>query len=420
MKTIKTILHIAIASSLLSGVANAAELRMSWWGGDSRHKATQEGLKVCGEKYGHEIKPEFTGWSGHFQKVATQIAGRTEADIMQINWPWLPIFSKNGDGFADLSTLSAIDTSNWDADQLNAGSINGKLNGLPVSTTGRLFVFNKTTFDKAGLDIPQTWDELMAAGPVFKEKLGENFYPFEAIKLDAAMIITFLGTQVTGKPLIDPSTHKILWTKEELTSTIETYKKLVDNHVIESWPKVAAAGNIKLYENPRWANGEIAGTYQWDSTYFKITKPLNEGQEVVYSGLLTQEGQKTAGIYRKASMVFAVSANSEHQEAAAQIVNCMMNEKEGVAALGSARGVPSSSAAKTQLLENGAIKPEQTDAQNLVLKAEGPAIHPFMEHPDVRSAMADNLEQFAYGQMSAVEAADEMIYAIDEALEDLR
>ena len=62
--------------------------------------------RACGEKHGHSIKPEFTGWSGHFEKVATQIAGGTEADIMQINWPWLPIFSANGDGFADLSQFS--------------------------------------------------------------------------------------------------------------------------------------------------------------------------------------------------------------------------------------------------------------------------------------------------------------------------
>ena len=78
-----TVLGLALATTALAGAASAADLRMSWWGGDSRHAATQEGIKVCGEKYGHTVKPEFTGWSGHFEKVATQIAGRTEADIMR-------------------------------------------------------------------------------------------------------------------------------------------------------------------------------------------------------------------------------------------------------------------------------------------------------------------------------------------------
>jgi oligogalacturonide transport system substrate-binding protein len=414
------LLCLALATTTLAGAAHAAELRMSWWGGDSRHAATQEALKVCGAKYGHEIKPEFTGWSGHYEKLTTQIAGGTEADIMQVNWPWLSIYSADGTGLADLNEFSdIIDLSSWDAEQIDAGSMKGKLNGLPISTTGRLFVFNKTTFEKAGLGVPNTWDELLAAGPVFKEKLGDDYYPFEGAKLDAALIMVIYGTQKTGKALIDPETNQLAWTKEELTDAVSFYQKLVDNHVIMSWKDVAAAGNIKLHENPNWSNGKIAGTYQWDSTYFKITKPLQEGQEVVYHGLLSQDGQKTSGIYRKASMVFSISANSPNQKAAAQVVNCMVNEPEGVAALGSTRGVPASTAARSQLLDADAIKQVQIDAQAKVIAAEGPAIHPMMEFPTVRSALVDNLELFAYGEIDAETAADEMIYAIEEALEDI-
>jgi oligogalacturonide transport system substrate-binding protein len=119
-------------------------------------------------------------------------------------------------------------------------------------------------------------------------------------------------------------------------------------------------------------------------------------------------------------MVFSISANSENKEAAAQIVNCLLNEPEGVAALGSTRGVPASTAAREQLLSVDAIKPIQIEAQAKVINAEGPAIHPMMEFPSVRSAMADNLELFAYGELSAEEAAEEMTLAINEALEDIK
>ena len=415
------VLSLALATTALAGAATAAELRMSWWGGDSRHTATQAALEVCGAKHGHTINPEFTGWSGHFEKLTTQIAGGTEADIMQVNWPWLSLYSADGTGLADLNELSGIiDLSNWDAAQIEAGSMNGKLNGLPISTTGRLFVFNKTTWDKAGLPLPTSWDELIAAGPVFKEKLGEDHYPFEAARLDAALIMTLYGTQATGKPLIDPATNEMAWTKEELTDAIEFYNTLVEGGVIPSWKDVAAAGNVPLHENPDWSTGKIAGTYQWDSTYFKISDPLAEGQELAYVDLLSQDGQKTPGIYRKASMVFSISANSPNKEAAAQIVNCLLNEPEGVSALGSTRGVPASKTAREQLLSAEAIKPIQIDAQARVINAEGPAIHPMMEFPDVRSAMQDNLELFAYGEIDAATAADEMMLAIEEALADIK
>ena len=413
------ILTIALATTALCMTANAAELRMSWWG-DSRHAATQAALKACGEKHGHTINPEYTGWDGHFEKLTTQIAGKTEADIMQVNWPWLPIYSKNGDGFADLNAFSdTIDLSNWDASQLEDGTRNGKLNGLSVSTTARLFVFNTTTWEKAGLELPKTWDDLVAAGPVFAEKLGEDYYPFEATALDAALIVTLYGTQMTGKPLIDPATNEVMWTEEELTKAIEFYGTLVENHVVPKWQDVAAAGNVPLHENANWTAGKIGGTYQWDSTFFKISDPLEDGQEIVYTDLLTMDGQKTAGVYRKSSMVFSISANSDNQQAAAEIVNCLLNEPEGVEALGSTRGVPASKAAIKQLSDAGAIAPMQVEAQDRVMAAEGPAIHPMMEFPDVRSAMEDNLELYAYGEIDAATAADEMIYAIKEALEDM-
>lgn len=414
-------LCLALGTTALAAPAMAEDLRMSWWGGDSRHAATQAGLEACGAKHGHTINPEFTGWSGHFEKLTTQIAGGTEADIMQVNWPWLSFYSSDGTGLADLNELSdIIDLSNWDDAQIDAGSMNGKLNGLPISTTGRLFVFNKTTYDKAGVPIPSSWEDLIAAGPVFKEKLGPDYYPFEAAGLDAALIVTLYGTQATGKPIIDPATSTFAWSQEELANAISMYGRLVESGAIESWPERAANGNTPLHENPEWSQGMIAGTYQWDSTYFKISDPLVEGQELVYADLLTQDGMQTPGIYRKASMVFSISANSEKKEAAAQIVNCLLNEPEGVAALGSTRGVPASMTAREQLLSADAIKPIQIEAQAKVINAEGPAIHPMMEFPSVRSAMADNLELFAYGELTAEEAAAEMALAIEEALEDVK
>ena len=175
MKTkrmIAALATVAYGALALGTTAHAAELRMAWWGGESRHVATQKAIAVCGEKYGHSVKGEFTGFDGYLEKLTTQMAGKTEADIIQVNWPWLPLFSKNGDGFADLRKLKAIDLSNWSETDLSAGSMNGVLQGLSVSTTGRVFFFNATTFEKAGVAIPKSWDEFFAATATIKEKLG--------------------------------------------------------------------------------------------------------------------------------------------------------------------------------------------------------------------------------------------------------
>lgn len=416
MKLTKLLLATAFAATSLGQVSQAADLRMSWWGGDSRHKVTQEALKVCGDKYGHKIAAEFTGFDGHLEKVTTQIAGGTEADIMQINWPWLPLFSIKGDGFADLNQFKdIIDLSQWSADDLAAGTMNGKLNGLSVSTTGRVFMFNKTALDKAGVAIPTTWDELFKAAKAVKEKIGPDAYPMNAVKETAVLLISLNATQSTGKDLVDPATKKVAWKPEELAKAIDFYGKMVKDGVVMSQKSVAAEGNLNLFESPKWADGRISGSYEWDSTFSKYADPL-KGQKLEPVAILKASDAKTDGVYRKPSMVFSISKRSKDPKAAAQIVNCLLNEPEAIKILGTSRGLPASKIAAKTLTDGGKIEAELLKAHDIIVKASGPTVSPLNEHPEIRSVFLDALEEYAYGQIDSKEAAETIIDGVNGVL----
>ena len=412
----KKILMTTVALAGFSSVASADELRMSWWGGDSRHVATQAALEACGAKHGHTIAAEFTGFDGYLEKLTTQMAGGTEADIIQVNWPWLPLFSKDGTGFADLSKLSPLDLSQWDPSQLEAGSMNGVLQGVPVSTTGRVFFFNKTTFDKAGVALPKTWDDLIASTAALNDKLGTGYRPFNAVKETAQLIITMAVVQKTGKDMVDPATNRVAWSPDELAAGLEFYQKLVEAGVVTSAQDDAAAGNVNLFEKPEWAEGKIAGSYEWDSTYSKYADPLAEGQELVPVEMLTFADAKTQGVYRKPSMVFSISKNSKSPEAAAQVLNCLLNEPEGIAALGDSRGLPASKVAAKWLQDQDKVGAEVLAANQIVMAADGPTVSPFNEHPEIRGLFLDTLEEFAYGQLNANAAAEQIIDGTNDVL----
>ncbi|WP_137131069.1 ABC transporter substrate-binding protein [Rhizobium sp. FY34] len=416
MKLTKLLLATAFAATSLAPLAHSADLRMSWWGGDSRHKATQVALKACGDKYGHTIAAEFTGWDGHLEKVTTQIAGGTEADIMQINWPWLPLFSIKGDGFADLNQYKdVIDLSQWAPEELDAGSMNGKLNGLSVSTTGRVFMFNKTALDKAGVPVPKTWDELFAAAKQLKTKVGPDAYPMNAVKETAVLLISLYATQKTGKDLVDPAAKKVAWTQEELAAAIDFYGKLVSEGVVVSQKNNAAEGNLNLFESPKWADGRISGSYEWDSTFSKYADPL-KGQVLQPVGMLKNAVAKTEGVYRKPSMVFSISKRSKNPKAAAQIVNCLLNEPEGITALGTSRGLPASKIAAKMLTDAGKIEPQIVAAHDIIMKAKGPTVSPLNEHPEVRAVFLDTLEEYSYEQLDSKEAAEQIIEGVNDVL----
>lgn len=413
-RTFAAVLAGTALASLVSGAVHAADLRMSWWGGDSRHVATQKALELCGAKHGHTVKGEFTGFDGYLEKLTTQMAGGTEADIIQVNWPWLPLFSKKGTGFADLRTLPAIDLSQWTEADLASGSMAGVLQGLPVSTTGRVFFFNTTTFEKAGVPIPTSWDEFFTATAQVKEKLGADTYTFNAVKETAQLLVTLAVVQATGKDMVDPATNRVAWTPEDLAAGIDFLGKLVETGAIKSQKQEASEGNVNLFEKPAWAEGKIAGSYEWDSTYSKYADPLKDGQVLKPVPMLKLANAVTDGVYRKPSMVFAISKNAKDPEAAAQIVNCLLNEPEGIEALGTSRGLPASRVAAELLAGQG--EPEVRAANAIVLESTGPVVSPFNEHPEIRGLFIDTLEEYAYGQIDAQGAAEQIIDGTNDVL----
>ena len=141
-------------------------IRFSWWGGESRHKATLAGVEEFMKEYPWiTVECEYSAWDGWQDKVATQLAGGTAPDLMQINWNWLYQYSGDGSKFVDLNQYSdIISLENFPETNLEAMNVGGKLQGVPISVSSKLYMFNKTTFDKAGIAVPTTWDELLEAG----------------------------------------------------------------------------------------------------------------------------------------------------------------------------------------------------------------------------------------------------------------
>ena len=80
-------------------------LRFAWWGGASRHAATLKALALFEQRNpGLRVKAEYMGFNGYLERLTTQIAGRAEPDLMQINWAWLSTFSKTGESVATVTT----------------------------------------------------------------------------------------------------------------------------------------------------------------------------------------------------------------------------------------------------------------------------------------------------------------------------
>ena len=142
-------------------------LSISWWGGDSRHAAYQSALEAFQAEHSNiTVEPTFAAWSGWEEKMAAAFIAGNAQDVCQVNWNWLYNYSADGSKFVDLNTVSNfLDLTQWDKAAMDACYVANSQQCVPVSMTGRIFFWNMTTFNKAGItEVPKTLDDLMAAG----------------------------------------------------------------------------------------------------------------------------------------------------------------------------------------------------------------------------------------------------------------
>ncbi len=93
----------AAAETTTAGATTSTEpveLKFSWWGGDTRHAATEEAIKAFQAKYPNiTVTPEYGAWNGWEEKQSLNILGGNAADVMQINWNWIESYSQGGKVF---------------------------------------------------------------------------------------------------------------------------------------------------------------------------------------------------------------------------------------------------------------------------------------------------------------------------------
>lgn len=414
IKTIALLVGLASAGSVVSVNASAEDLRMSWWGGNSRHSATIEAVKEFEKTHpGISVKSEYTGWGGHLERLTTQIAGNTEPDVMQTNWNWMPIFSARGDGFKDLREYSdVLDLTQFDQSALDAGTNSGKLNGIPVSMAARVFYYNKDTWAKAGLSYPVTWGDFMKAGPVFKEKLGDEFFPLILEGRDVIAMNRSFMVQKYGIPMIDEANKKFTYSDAQMLEFFKMYEDMVKNHVVPSSKYIAGFGKANLYEHKPWINGEWAGVYMWNSAINKYNDNLMPPMSMELGFYPMRKGADDAGLFYKPALMFSIGKNSKNPKDAAKLINFLLNEPAGYNAMGLARGVPLSLAARRALSLDGTIKDSDLSVAGLAQIDDLPKkilTSAHFENPKLLGLFEEMIEKMDQGDITVEEAAKDFM-----------
>ena len=379
----------AEAASVAGLSSDPVTLTMSWWGGESRHNAYQEALKAFSAANSNiTVNPTFAAWSGWEDTMSTKFAGGVAEDVCQINWNWLYNYSGNGQTFLDLNSVTDyLDMSQWDDAKLGACNVANAQQCVPISMTGRIFYWNMTTFNKAGItEVPSTEDDLFAAGKAFQEKLGDDYYPLHLGAYDRMILMVFYLESKYGKDWADPTTSTLNYTADEIAEGIDFIKSLVDGHVIMPLPTYYGAnGDNAAHQSNEWITGKMAGIFEWDSSAVKFQDALDEENKPGFTvGEEIKFGDYNGG-FSKVSMGLAITKTCEHPAEAAKLINFLLNEKEGAEIMGSECGLPASKAGLEAAQAAGKIKDLVAEANGKVMAFVGFQLDPLFEANDLKA-----------------------------------
>ncbi len=365
-------------------------LSISWWGGDSRHAAYQSALEAFHTEYSNiTVEPTFAAWSGWEEKMAAAFIAGNAQDVCQVNWNWLYNYSADGSKFVDLNTASKfIDLTQWDAAAMDACYVANSQQCVPVSMTGRIFFWNMTTFNKAGItEVPKTLDDLMAAGKAFQEKLGNDYYPMHLGAYDRMILMVFYLESKYGKDWADPTTSTLNYTEEEIAEGLDFIKSLVDNHVMMNLKTYYSANSdTATHQSNEWITGKIAGIFEWDSAATKYASALDDDNK---DGFTVGEEIKfgdTNGGFSKVSMGLAITKTCEHVAEAATFINFLLNEEKGASIMGSECGIPASKAGLGYAQAAGAVKDLVAEANAKVMAFTTNKLDPLFENNDLKAS----------------------------------
>ncbi|MEV6159828.1 extracellular solute-binding protein [Nonomuraea sp. NPDC052129] len=336
------------------GSGGAASMQFAWWGSTARHNATQQALAAFRKKRpGVQVRTQFSGWDGYWEKLATQTAGGNAPDVIQMDYSYIGEYARRG-SLLDLGPYlgKGLDLSGFAKDVVDAGKIGGKQYGVNFGINSMALIWNRTLAKEIGVEVPETftWPEFGELSKKIAEKAPKGVYASEDGAQDGGAFENWLLER--GK-MFFTADGKLAYDEKDLTEWFTFWDGLRKAGAAAP-PDVqaTAAGDV---QNSLVATRKAVMDWAWSNqltAYMSVTK-----DDIAVHAFPT--GDKP-GQYYKPSMLLTVSAATKRPQDAVALVNALVSDVDVATPLGSERGVPPSSAIRA------ALEPKASPSEKLV------------------------------------------------------
>lgn len=391
-------------------VQDVTKITFSWWGNDDRHKYTMDAMDIFQEQNPDiEISPRYAIWQGYEKRNQVRMESHTEADVMQINFSWISQYAKDGEGYYDLYQLADyIDLSQFREEDLKYSVVNGKLVAIPIAFNASEFFYNKTVWDRYGLDFPTKWEDFFEAAKVMHK---DGIYPLGAVKKQLLMLVLAYEEQYSGKPLFNDD-GTLNCGPEEFKDMFVFYERLINENVIMP---------VDEFSNSRLADGKVASTICWVSDAGRICEDWEAGgYEPALGGQIIKPGATRTGWYIKPATLYAISEYTEHPQEAARLMNFLLNSEDMAKLQLVEKGIPISSSALKTLESMESFKSYEKQAGEYMIDHldKMTVMNPAVENGVVINAFKSCADDYIYGAKTLEQSVQDMYHQIEDGMEN--
>ncbi|HYN94580.1 MAG TPA: extracellular solute-binding protein [Pilimelia sp.] len=364
-------------------------IRFDWWGNPDRAAATEAAVKLFQTKNPNiKVETSYAEFNAYFQKLATQIAGGGAPDVLQMDYRFVREYADRG-VLAPLNEGPAkVDTANVTEQLLSGGTVNDKLYGIPPTQNTQIFNYDFAAWQKAGAAEPKegwTWADLSAAAKKVSDSTGgkvRGVVDFGGIE---DWFEVWLRQQ--GKTLYTED-GKLGYTAADVTRWWQFTDGLRRNGA-------ATPAQVTTKVDGSQANDPVvqktaSSGFAYDSGFTPDTWQIM-GRELKLTHFPTDGGK--LGQYAKPAMMFSISQASKQKEAAAKLINFLINDNEAGKTLGMSRGLPANAKVREQV--GGALQGPPQAAYQFEQQI-GPKLEPAPPPPPKGASTAKSTFQRIY------------------------
>ncbi|GHD03174.1 sugar ABC transporter substrate-binding protein [Zhihengliuella salsuginis] len=348
----------------------------------------QAAIDDCGAEIGVTIDRETVPGQDLIQKVLQRSSSKTLPDVLMLDNPDVQEIAQSG-GLSPLSDYG-VDTSGFAEGILDAATYEGEVYGIgPVVNTLGLF-YNVEMLEEAGIEPPETWDELEAAA--------EELTTGDRYGVGFSAVATYEGAWQFLPFMWSNGADETDLTSPEAAEALQLWVDLVDSgsasESVLNWSQgdvkdQFVAGNLAMMVNGPW---QIPALEESGVEYASVQVPVNEAGTTPIAPL----GGEVWTV--------PVTGDDAKQAKAAEFVECLSNDENQMEIAQATYKVPT----RTELIDDYVAEvPSMQAFADQVRNARSRTGQLGTEWPETATTMYTGIQLALTGQVSVEEAFEQ-------------